>query len=675
MITRLKISILSSQISVKFSFTIKNSSEGMPSANIQNSRMTYLSVENLSKNYAHKVLFEGLTFGISKGDKTALIAQNGTGKSTLMKILAGKEVQDDGKVMKAKGVEIDLLEQEPELDESMTISEFIAQGESDMVRLVRNYEEAAQQQAENFNSQTQKAFEKASAAMDAADAWDYEQRLEQVLGKLNIHDLDQSIASLSGGERKRVALAFVLLDNPDLLILDEPTNHLDVDMIEWLEEYLQQTNITLLMVTHDRYFLDRVCNHILELDGGNLYHHKGNYQYFLTKRAERQEIERKEAHKTKQLYKNELEWMRRSPKARTTKSKSRVDDFYDIKDKADIGRDDPELRLQMDMHRLGGKILELKNVSKSYNDNVILDSFYYTFEKGERIGIIGKNGAGKSTFLNIITGKEPADGGKIRPGETVVFGHYKQEGINFDDSQRVIDIIEEVAKWVELANGKKISASQFLEHFMFTAEMQYTPVAKLSGGEKRRLGLMLVLLQNPNFLILDEPTNDLDLLTLNKLEEFLLNFEGCLILVSHDRFFMDKLVEHYFVFKGNGKVRSHHGTYEEYRELKAQEETEKRKQEAKNRRKGNQEQKQPKHESTRTGSQKLSYNEKREYKKLEKEIAQLEKKKKLLEVEIGSGDLKHEELEEKSAAYNDCNEALEAKTERWFELAERVEEA
>jgi ATP-binding cassette subfamily F protein uup len=636
--------------------------------------MTYLTVENLSKNYGHKVLFEGLTFGISKGDKTALIAQNGTGKSTLLRILSGMEVPDAGKLMKAKGVSIDFLEQEPELDDRMTISEFIAQGESDMVRLVRGYEEATQRQAEDFNAHTQKAFEKASAAMDAADAWDYEQRLEQVLGKLNIHDLDQPIASLSGGERKRVALAFVLLDNPDLLILDEPTNHLDVDMIEWLEEYLQQTNITLLMVTHDRYFLDRVCNHILELDGGNLYHHKGNYQYFLTKRAERQEIERKEAHKAKQLYKNELEWMRRSPKARTTKSKSRVDDFYYIKDKADTGRDDPELRLQMDMHRLGGKILELKNVSKSYDDNVILDSFYYTFEKGERIGIIGKNGTGKSTFLNIITGEEPADGGKIRPGETVVFGHYKQGGIDFDEGQRVIDIIEEVAKVVELANGKKISASQFLEHFMFTAEMQYTPVASLSGGEKRRLGLMLVLLKNPNFLILDEPTNDLDLLTLNKLEDFLMGFGGCLILVSHDRFFMDKLVEHYFVFEGDGEIRSHHGTYEEYRELKAAEEAEKRKKEAGDSRQDDRKEKQVPDKSNPTDDKKLSYNEKREYKKLEKEIADLEEKKESIEVEISSGNLDHEELQEKSRAYSKLSKTLESKTERWFALAERVEE-
>ena len=638
--------------------------------------MTYLSVENLSKNYGHKVLFEGLTFGISKGDKTALIAQNGTGKSTLLQILAGNEVPDEGKVMTAKGLEIGFLEQEPKLDISMTISEFISQGDSEMVKLVRNYEEAAQKQAHDFNPETQEAFQKATAAMDAANAWDFEHRLEQILGKLDIHDLEQPIASLSGGERKRVALAFVLLDNPDLLILDEPTNHLDVEMIEWLEEYLQQSNVTLLMVTHDRYFLDRVCNHILELDNGDLYHHKGNYQYFLAKRSERQEIERREAYKAKQLYKNELEWMRRSPKARTSKSKSRIDDFYETKEKADTGRDDPELRLEMDMQRLGGKILELIKVTKSFEDQVILDDFTYSFKKGERIGIIGKNGSGKSTFLNIITGKEPYDSGKIRTGETVAFGHYRQQQMDFDEDQRVIDVIEEVAKVIELADGKKISASQFLEHFMFTPEMQYTPVEKLSGGEKRRLGLMMVLLKNPNFLILDEPTNDLDLLTLNKLEEFLMNFGGCLILVSHDRFFMDKLVEHYFIFEGDGEIRSHHGTYEEYREQKIAEiksagSEESEKQEKQISDNGNSD---GSPVSKKKQSKKLSYNERREYKKLEDEISELERAKQELENEMSSGSLGHEELQEKSADYGELSDKLDEKTERWFELAERADE-
>lgn len=628
--------------------------------------MTYLSTENLSKNYGIKVLFEGLSFGISEGDKTALIAENGTGKSTLLKILAGKETPDEGKVMIQNGISIGFLEQDPQLDDSLTIRSYISQSNNKMVKLIQQYEQALQQQAENYNEDTQRAFEEASAAMEAANAWDYEQRMEQILGKLNIHDLDQSIDTLSGGQRKRVALAFVLLDDPDMLILDEPTNHLDVQMIEWLEDYLKKANKTLLMVTHDRYFLERVCDHIIELEGGNLYHHKGNYQYFLQKRAERREIERKRLHKANQLYKKELEWMRRSPKARTSKSKSRIDDFKELENEIDPGQDDPELRLQMDMQRMGGKILELLNVSKSYGEETILDSFYYDFEKGERIGIVGENGVGKSTFLKILTGEESIDSGKIRTGETIAFGHYRQEGLDFDEDQRVIDVIEDIAKVVELSNGKKISASKFLEHFMFSSEMQYTPVEKLSGGEKRRLSLMMVLLENPNFLILDEPTNDLDLLTLNKLEEFLMGFGGCLIIVSHDRFFMDKLVEHYFVFEGDGQIEDHHGTYEEYLEVRKE-------QEAKDRaaQKEKLESTDQKSHRSRSENKGLSHNERREYRNLEQKIEELESQKQALEKQLNSGELDHEELTEKSKEYAELEEQIESHTERWFELAER----
>lgn len=630
--------------------------------------MTYLSVENLTKTYADSLLFQDLTFGISEGDKTALIAENGTGKSTLLKILAGKETADSGKVMVQNDVRIGFLEQEPQLNNRMTIREFISTGHEKMTDIVRRYEEAAEAQAANYNEDTQQEFMEASAAMDAANAWDFEHRLKQILGKLNIHELDQSIATLSGGQRKRVALAFVLLDNPDLLILDEPTNHLDVEMIEWLEEYLKTSRKTLLMVTHDRYFLDRVCDHILELEGSKLYHHNGNYQYFLQKRAERREVERKEAHKANQLYKKELEWMRRSPKARTTKSKSRIDDFHELADKTNQSDDTPELRLQMDMQRLGGKILELKNVNKSYDDEVILDSFYYTFKKGERIGIIGENGSGKSTFLRILTGEESADSGKINTGTTVAFGHYKQEGLDFDEDQRVIDVLESVAKVIELSNGKKITASRFLEHFMFTPEMQYTPVRKLSGGEKRRLALMMVLIQNPNFLILDEPTNDLDLITLNKLEEFLMGFQGCLILVSHDRFFMDKLVDHYFIFEGNGQISDHNGTYKEYRELKKKQQAERKKQQTASKENNSNTQT----DASPSNDQKLGHNERREYGKLEKQIPKLEQKKKKLEQEINSGDLDHQELQDKSDEYAELLEEIEEKTERWFALAERM---
>ena len=630
--------------------------------------MTYLSVENLSKHYGMKVLFDGLTFGISKGNKTALIARNGTGKSSLLHILAGFEKPDDGQVMVRNGIRIGYLEQEPRLDEALTISEFISSGHSDLARIVLQYEKAVDDQAEAYNEETHDAFEKASAAMEAANAWDYEQRMVQILGKLDIHNLDQPIASLSGGERKRVALAFVLLDSPDLLLLDEPTNHLDVEMIEWLESYLIKNNLTLLMVTHDRYFLDRVCNHILEIEGGKLYHHKGNYSYFLQKRAEREEVMKTEKAKAGQLFKKELEWMRRAPKARTTKSKSRIGAFYETKEKAEARSGGPEMRLETTMTRMGSQILELKNVSKRFGDLTIMNKFEYSFSRGERIGIIGKNGVGKTTFLNVITGREPSDSGEIRKGSTIVYGYYSQQGIKIDESQRAIDVLKEVAEVIELANGNRISASQFLEHFMFTSEMQYTPVAKLSGGEKRRLALMMVLIQNPNFLILDEPTNDLDLITLNILEEFLLDFGGCLIVVSHDRFFMDKLVQHYFVFEGDGVIRDFNGNWQEYREMMADEESE-RKKEGKSAKKTEVAVPVPAESKTRDA---LSYAERKEYSNLEKEIARLGEEQKSLETSIGSGKLGLKELDDKSKRYGEILAEIDEKTARWVDLAERA---
>ncbi|MEX1121470.1 MAG: ABC-F family ATP-binding cassette domain-containing protein, partial [Balneolales bacterium] len=574
---------------------------------------------------------------------------------------------DKGEVMTRNGIRIGFLEQEPHLDESMTISSFISGGSSQTVQIVQAYEKAVEDQANDFNTKTQNAFEAACAAMDAADAWDYEQRMEQILGKLNIHDLDQSIVSLSGGERKRVALAFVLLDNPDMLILDEPTNHLDVDMIEWLESYLIQANTTLLMVTHDRYFLDRVCNHILELEDGKLYHHKGNYGYFLEKKAEREEVEQTETAKAGQLMKKELEWMRRSPKARTTKSKSRISAFHDVKEKATNKKVNSELRLDVNMTRMGGQVLELKKVSKSFGDLVILDDFDYSFKKGERIGIIGKNGVGKSTFLKTITGEEPADSGEINTGATIVYGHYRQQGITFDEDKRVIEVLKDVAEVIELANGNRITASQFLEHFMFTPEMQYTPVHKLSGGEKRRLGLMMVLIKNPNFLILDEPTNDLDLLTLNKLEEFLLDFGGCLLLVSHDRFFMDKLVEHFFVFEGDGVIDDHNGTWKEYREKLDAAESDRKKEN-----KATKKPAAPKKEPAKPKKTTLTHAERKEYEKLEKEISRLEEEKVALEAQMGSESLNPDELQEKSARFGEVLEQTETKTLRWFDLADKM---
>jgi len=631
--------------------------------------MTYLSVENLGKSYGVETLFSGLTFGIRKGDKTALVAENGTGKSTLLRIIAGKEKPDTGEVMTQNNIRIGFLEQEPALDDTKSIREYISTGNSEIVSIVQEYEKAVQAQAENYNEETQQQFDKASEAMEAANAWDFEQRMETILGILQISDLEQPISTLSGGERKRVALAFVLLDNPDFLILDEPTNHLDVEMIEWLENYLIQSSVTLFMVTHDRYFLDRVCNHIIEMDNSKLYHHKGNYQYFLQKRAEREEIEQTQLNKTKQLYKKELEWMRRGPKARTSKSKSRIDDFYETKEKAHSQKESSELQLEASMARMGKKIVEVKNVSKSFDDLVILDSFSYSFTRGERIGIIGKNGAGKSTFLNILTGKEPVDEGEIVTGETIVFGHYKQKGINIDENERVIDVMKNIARVVKLADGSEVSASQFLEHFMFTADMQYTPVHKLSGGEKRRLGLMMTLIKNPNFLILDEPTNDLDLTTLQKLEEFLESFGGCLILVSHDRFFMDKLVDHYFAFEGDGIIRDFHGTYEEYRELKADENAE-----AKRKKSASKEKKPSKAEKKKTKSgNSLSFSERKEFNKLEKQIAALEKEKETVAGELNSSGLDYELLTEKSARFEEIEAEIDEKTMRWLELAERDE--
>ncbi len=628
--------------------------------------MTYLTVENLSKSYGLKPLFEDITFGLSQGDKTALVAPNGTGKSTLLKILAGNEVPDRGGVMIQSGIRTGYLEQEPELNPGLTIREYISEGNSDVMQIVQRYEQAVEDQSREYNDLTRDAFEKASAEMDAANAWDYEQRMEQILGRLNIYNLDQQISTLSGGERKRVALAFLLLDNPDLYILDEPTNHLDVDMIEWLEAWLAKSTSTLLMVTHDRYFLDRVCNHIIEMDGGKLYHHKGNYSYYLQKKAEREVVEKTGIAKAGQLLKKELEWMRRQPKARTSKSKSRIDAFYETEEIASKSTESREIELNVSMKRIGGRVLELEQVSKSYDETIILNNFSYSFNKGEKIGIIGKNGTGKSTFLKMITGEVAPDSGTIKTGTTIQMSHYRQDGIQIDENLRVIDVIKEIAEVIELADGNKISASRFLEHFLFTPEMQYTPVHKLSGGEKRRLGLMMVLIKNPNFLILDEPTNDLDLITLQKLEEFLLEFGGCLIIVSHDRFFMDKLVDHYFIFEGGGVIRDHHGTYIEYRNKKAAEDAELKKEE-----RITAELKKEKKTPVKKESNKLTFKERKDFQKLEKEIQNLETEQRLILEELNQGNLKAAQLQEKSERYGILNELIEEKTLIWLEMAER----
>lgn len=624
--------------------------------------MNQLSAENLSRRYGERVLFEELTFGLSKGEKVALIANNGTGKTNLLDIVAGVETPDSGEVALREGVRLGYLQQAPEFDPKLSINELLEGSNSNVLEVIRNYEKALEAQ-ENYSEATQRAFDRASEDMDKYDAWDYERKVKQILGQFSITDLDQKIGTLSGGQKKRLALGLVLLDNPDILVLDEPTNHLDLQMIEWLEKYLLQSTMTLLMVTHDRYFLDRICDKILELNDGKLYIHQGNYEYFLIKRAEREEVYATEIDKAGKLMKSELDWMRRMPKARTTKSKSRIDAFYETQDKANSGKVTQELKMEVKMSRIGGKILELKKVRKSYDDKVILDGFDYTFKKGERIGIIGRNGVGKSTFLNIITGREQADSGKVNVGETIIYGHYTQEGIKFDEDKRVIDVLKDIAEVIVTANGSSISASQLLNQFMFPPKMQYTQVERLSGGEKRRLYLLTVLIKNPNFLILDEPTNDLDLLTLNKLEEFLMTFAGCVIMVTHDRYFMDKLVDHLFVFEGQGQIKDFNGSYTEYFAEKKNVEKHTSKKEVV--------ESKPVVEKVSTEEKrKLTFKEKYEYDELEKDIERLESEKKELEASMLELVDNYEELQKVSDRFTVVSEELDEKTMRWLELGE-----
>lgn len=658
--------------------------------------MNYLSAENLSKAFGEQVLFEGVTFGLARGDKTALIARNGTGKTTLLKILMGKMSSDTGDFTFRGGIKRAFLEQSPELDGSLTIDQIIVSTNTPVLSVIRRYDKALENHSVHQTVETADTLQKLTNEMDHVDGWDYERRLKQLLDLFRITDTTQQVSNLSGGEKKRVALAMILLDKPDLLILDEPTNHLDIEMIEWLEQYLAQPGLTLLMVTHDRYFLDRVCNRIIELNNGKMYQYQGNYELFLQQRTGREEIGKVESDKASRLMKKELEWLNRMPKARTGKSKARIEAIDDIREKAKPLADQGDLTLRVMTPRLGTKILELDSLSKSFGQLKILDHFSYKFAKGERLGIIGRNGTGKTAFLNIISETEQSDSGTIDKGKTVETGYFRQMGQVWKDDQRVIEAVKEIAEVVTLQDGRTVSASQFLEHFMFPPETQYKMISKLSGGELRRLNLLTVLIRNPNFLILDEPTNDLDLFALNRLEEFLLVFRGCLVIVSHDRYFLEKLTDHLFIFEGDGRIRDHYGKYSDYSRKRKQEEkwaseTEERYGTTQNRSvspgvTGSKERRGKRGQSEsvdKTGSpgaliktekpkSSLTFKEKQEYNRLEAEIEQLETEKSMLEAELSAGTLGYEALEEKSGRIAELIQLIDSKFSRWMDLAQYV---
>lgn len=623
--------------------------------------VNYLTLENVTKTYGEKVLFENITLQISKGQKIALVAKNGTGKSTLLRVIAGIE-QPEGEqanILLRRDIRVGFLVQDPEFAEGATVIDAVLDSDNPLVQVVKQYELAMIGVGE--------PLEKVLAKMDDLKAWDVEARIKEVLTKLKITKFDQPVRMLSGGQKKRLALAKLIIDEPEFLILDEPTNHLDLDMIEWLEGYLQQPNITLFMVTHDRYFLERVCNQIIELEGGKLYKYNGNYSEFLEKKAIRQETESAELAKDKKLLDRELDWVRRSPQARTTKAKSRVDAYYELEEKVSSVTVDKNIQIDIQGQRLGKKILELHNVSKSFGDLKIVQNFDYKFKKNERVGIVGPNGVGKTSFLKILTQEIRPDTGKVVVGDNTVFGYYTQDGINLKDDKRVIDAVQDIAEYIPLAKGLKLSAAALLERFLFSRKQQQVYVSQLSGGERRRLYLLTILMQNPNFLILDEPTNDLDVVTLQILEDFLIDFPGCILVVTHDRFFMDKIVDHLFVFEGDGKIADFNGDYTEYRELQKEREREQRSA-------ARAQAPQPsKSEQTRqSGERRLSQEERKEMNKLEKEIKRLEERKAEIMEQFNSSDLAVDQIEKLSKELNTLNENLEEKEMRWLELSELI---
>ncbi|HJE87487.1 ABC-F family ATP-binding cassette domain-containing protein [Rikenella microfusus] len=622
----------------------------------------HMQVSALTKSFGERVLFENISFGIAEGQRIGLIAANGTGKTTLLNIIAGRMDYDSGEVVFRRDLSVGYLEQDPRFPAGLTVLEACFHGQNEIVRTIARYEQAL---ARNDTA----AMDGLLARMEALGAWDFEQRAKQILTRLRIADLEQRVETLSGGQLKRVALAAALIVEPDLLILDEPTNHLDLEMTEWLEEYLAGRRMSLLMVTHDRYFLDRVCNEIIEIDDRRLYSYKGNYSYYLEKRQERLDAADATVARMKNLYRRELEWIRRTPSARSGKAKYRIDAFQDIKDKAHTRRSEETVQLDVRQTYIGKKIFEAQHLCKRFGDRVILDDFSYLFSRYEKMGIVGNNGTGKSTFIKILLGLETADSGTIDIGETVRFGYYSQQGMEFAPQARVIDIVTAIAEHITLSDGKQISASQLLTRFLFSPQAQYDYVAKLSGGERRRLYLCTILMSNPNFLVLDEPTNDLDIRTLNVLEEYLSAFSGCLIVVSHDRYFMDKVADHLLVFNGQGNIRDFPGSYTDYRTWRKEQEAAAAQGAAKTVK--------PAAVAPTTASKpkervkgKLSFNEKREFERLEAEIPELEAEKAALETEMSSGTLSTEELIAKSERIAALIEEIDAKSMRWLELSE-----
>lgn len=628
--------------------------------------MNYLLIEQLCKSYGEKELFSDITFGIDQGSKVALIARNGAGKSSLLNIIAGLDLPDSGSVTFRNDIRWAYLPQNPEMHEEHSVFDILFNADNEFMRAIRDYEASLNLLKHDDSPEAHKMLEVATNTMERVGAWDYDVRIKEILGRFKITELEQKAKELSGGQRKKVSLAKALLEETDLLILDEPTNHLDIEMIEWLEDYLSRQNLSLFVVTHDRYFLDNVCNEILELDNNRIYRYKGNYSYFLEKKAEREVIEQLETDKARGMFRKELEWMRRMPQARTTKSKARIDAFYDIQEKAGKRAEKDTGPLEVRMTRIGGKILEMNNIHKSFGENRLIEDFSYTFKKGDKVGVVGKNGSGKSTLLNMITGALSPDLGKITTGQTIVYGYYSQEGFLPTEDKRVIDLAKDIAEEMPMGKGR-ISASAFLAHFNFPHVLQYNYFSSLSGGEKRRLFLLMQLLKNPNFLILDEPTNDLDIHTLNLLEEFLIGFEGCLMVVSHDRYFMDKIVDHVFVFEGDGKVKDYYGNYTDFYREKMIEEAKASKQKLQTTVK-------PAREKDASPKPvKPTFKQKTEFEALDKEIQQLEALKHDVLEQMNSGKQSPEELEKLSRTYQETETVLEEKTNRWLELSELFE--